>query len=200
MLYTALTRHRDGVTLLLEGPVEGLARYGDDTRSEIARRMTNLFAAPKPVQVVARAQSTGSGAAAVRARTLFMEAGLIHRTSRGEFVRSKSELALAEKFIARGLDYVYEQPVNLGALQRFPDFTFANAGTGRTVYWEHLGLMSDPDYRRRWEKKLALYRAHGILPLQGGEGQNGTLVISEEREGSGLDMSVIERLITNAGL
>jgi hypothetical protein len=37
------------------------------------------------------------------------------RQLRGEFVRSKSELTLAEKFIALGLDYVYVLSVNLGS-------------------------------------------------------------------------------------
>jgi len=53
---------------------------------------------------------------------------------------------------------VYELSVNLGT--SYPDFTLANADTGRLVYWEHLGLMSDPDYRRRWQQKLVLCCAH----------------------------------------
>jgi energy-coupling factor transporter ATP-binding protein EcfA2 len=199
LLYTALTRHRGSVTILLEGALEGLARYGDDTRSEIARRMTNLFESPAPVEVLSRAQGIG-GAAPGEARTTFLEDGLVHRTSRGEFVRSKSELALAEKFIAQGLTYIYERPVNLAGSTRYPDFTFANSDTGRTVYWEHLGLMQDPDYRRRWEHKKSLYRRHGVLPLEEGEGENGVLVTTEEQEGVGLDMAQVNALIDKAGL
>jgi hypothetical protein len=87
---------------------------------------------------------------------------------------------LAEKFIALGLDYVYELSVNLGTSYR--DFTLANADTERLVYWEHLGLMSDPDYRRRWQQKLALCCAHEILPFDEGGGALGTRIVPEENE------------------
>ena len=62
----------------------------------------------------------------------------------------------------------------------------------RTVYWKHLALMSDTDYRRGWQHKLALYRAHGLLPLDEGEGEVSTLIVTEEHEGAGLDMAVVE--------
>lgn len=84
--------------------------------------------------------------------------------------------------------------------QRYPDFTFANSDTGRPVYWEHLGLMSDPDNRRRWERKVSLYRAASILPISQGEGENGALVVTQELGGLGLDMSPVDRLIDKAGL
>mgnify|MGYP006194001827 CR=1 FL=1 len=31
------------------------------------------------------------------------------------------------------------------------------AATGLTVYWEHCGMLSDPEYRRRWELKQKWY-------------------------------------------
>ena len=48
LLYTALTRHRDRLVILHQGPLEGYRRYGGDEFSDIERRMTNLFASPKP--------------------------------------------------------------------------------------------------------------------------------------------------------
>ena len=54
--------------------------------------MTNLFVDPFPREVV------------VGTRRRFLEDGLIHRTERRDLVRSKSELVIADKRFARGID------------------------------------------------------------------------------------------------
>ena len=88
--------------------------------------MTNLFADPLPREVI-----VGKG-------TRFLEEGLIHRTERGELVRRKSELVIAGKLHARGVDYAYEQPLILAnGRVRYPDFTIADPASGVTFYWGH---------------------------------------------------------------
>lgn len=72
LLYTALTRQRERVVILHQGPRTNLRKFSTDDRSETARRLTNLFVAPSPVAIDGR----------------FFEEGLIHRTARGEMVRS----------------------------------------------------------------------------------------------------------------
>ena len=101
LLYTALTRHQDRLVILHQGPLVEYRRYAGDEHSEVARRMTNLFADPLPREVTVNAQQR------------FLEEGLIHRTERGDLVRSKSELVIADKLHARGIDYAYEQPLVL---------------------------------------------------------------------------------------
>ena len=56
LLYTALTRHQDRPVILHEGPLVEYRRYAGDEHSEIARRMTNLFADPLPREVTVNAQ------------------------------------------------------------------------------------------------------------------------------------------------
>jgi hypothetical protein len=85
MLYTALTRHQEHIVLLHEDEIGALQRYTHPSTSEIARRMTDLFSDPEPIEV------------ATERGPVFLEQGLIHRTSRNELVRSKAELAIAEK-------------------------------------------------------------------------------------------------------
>jgi ATP-dependent exoDNAse (exonuclease V) alpha subunit len=97
LLYTALTRHQQKVVVLHQGPLVDYRRYAGDEHSEIARRMTNLFADPMPREVTVGAQQR------------FLEDGLIHRTERGDLVRSKSELVIADKLHARGVDYIMFQ-------------------------------------------------------------------------------------------
>jgi ATP-dependent exoDNAse (exonuclease V) alpha subunit len=50
LLYTALTRHGDGLVILHEDEIGALRRYADPAASEIARRMTDLFKEPAPLR------------------------------------------------------------------------------------------------------------------------------------------------------
>ena len=187
LLYTALTRHRDRLVILHEGPLVEYRQYAGAEYSEIARRMTNLFADPLPREVAVKTQSH------------FLEDGLIHRTERGELVRSKSELVIADKLHARGIDYAYEQPVVLdNGRTRYPDFTIEDDAMGVTFYWEHLGLLDDPGYRARWERKRAEYLACGIAPHEEGGGPEGTLIETRDEPGGGLDAAAIASLIDEA--
>jgi hypothetical protein len=184
LLYTALTRHRDRLVVLHQGPVADFRRFAGDEHSEIARRVTNLFADPLPKEVI------------VGAATRFLEDGLIHRTERGDLVRSKSELVIADKLHARGIDYAYEQPLVLAdGRVRYPDFTIADHTSGVTYYWEHLGLLDDPSYRARWERKRAEYLAAGIGPHEDRGGPEGTLIETRDDPGGGLDAAAIAALI-----
>ncbi|SNX75093.1 UvrD-like helicase family protein [Cereibacter ovatus] len=175
LLYTALTRQREQVVLLHQGDLRALLKLSLAEHSEAARRLTNLFADPKPVEHVGT----------------FLEDGLIHRTTRGELVRSKSEVIIANLLHALGINYAYEQPLHAqdGSV-RYPDFTIEDAETGRRVFLEHLGMMSEPAYRRRWLAKLDWYRSQGVLPEDEGEGDLGILLTTSEE--NGIDSLVIE--------
>ena len=107
-------------------------------------------------------------------------------------MRSKSEWIIADKLHAAGIDYQYEQPLLLAGIERFPDFTIVDDDSGRTWYWEHNGMLSDRDYLRRWERKLVAYREQDILRLEEGGGENGTLLVTEEQLGTGLDAGHIQ--------
>jgi len=146
--------------------------------------MTNLFADPLPREVI------------VGTAKRFLEDGLIHRTERGKLVRSKSELVIPEKLDARRIEYAYEQPLILGdGRVRYPDFTISDQASGVTYYWEHLGLLDDPSYRARWERKRAEYLAAGIRPYENGGGPGGTLIETRDNSGGGLDAGRIAQLI-----
>jgi len=184
LLYTALTRHRERLVILHQGPFADFRRYKGGEYSEIARRMTNLFSDPAPQEVV-----TGSA-------SRFLDGRHIHRTERGELVMSKSELVIADKLHARGIDYVYEKPLVLAEGRvRYPDFTIADAARGITVFWEHLGMLDDPDYHARWTRKLQAYRRAGILPWEEGGGPNGSLVQTRDDPRGGLDAAALASVI-----
>jgi hypothetical protein len=138
LLYTALTRQTERVVILHQGPRAELRKFSSDDRSETARRRTNLFEVPQPVEIDGR----------------FYEEKLIHRTSRREMVRSKSEVIIADRLAAHGIDYAYEQPLTIGSTTKYPDFTIEDMESGENYYWEHCGMLHVPQYRdagkRNW--------------------------------------------------
>ena len=86
---------------------------------------------------------------------------LRHQTLNGEMVRSKSEVLLANLFYLYQVSYAYEKPLNLDGYTIHPDFTIT-LPTGKQIYWEHLGMLDNPQYAQNWAKKNSTYRQHGI--------------------------------------
>jgi hypothetical protein len=185
MLYTALTRHKNRVVILHQGDFKELVKFSAEGYSDITKRMTNLFKASRPVEV-----SVGNS-------NIFLDSNLIYRTDRGELVRSKSEWIIADKLHAAGIDYQYEHPLIINGHQRFPDFTIIDDDSGKRWYWEHNGMLSNDSYRERWERKLVAYKKEGIFPLEEGGGKSGTLLITEEKDGVGLDAKIISQHIAS---
>ena len=179
LLYTALTRQRDRIVVLHQGPRSELRKFTSAEFSETARRLTNLFEEPRLLEHKGR----------------FYEERLIHKTLREEMVRSKSELVIADRLHSNGVDYIYEHPLAMGGHTRYPDFTIEDAESGRKIYWEHCGLLIDPTYRKRWEGKLEWYRNNGILPWEEGGGPVGTLIVTKDTEVGGISSLEIETLI-----
>ena len=110
------------------GPRTELRKYSSDDRSETARRLTNLFVAPSPIEIDGR----------------FFEEHLIHRTARGEMVRSKSEVIIADAPRHKGVEYAYERPLTIDGVTKYPDFTIEDMESGLTFYWEHCGMLHVP--------------------------------------------------------
>lgn len=158
-----------------------LHRFSSERFSAAACRLTNLFGPPKPIEFEGQ----------------FLEEKLIHNTTRGELVRSKSEVIIANLLDARDIDYEYEQQLIIdGVLQnKFPDFTIEDDDTGVTYVWEHLGMLGDHDYERRWIEKERWYRENGILPCEEGGGPNGMLIVTRDDPRGGIDSAAIHRLI-----
>ena len=86
---------------------------------------------------------------------------LKHSTSFGLMVRSKNEAQIAEKLYHAGLEFYYERALRLrrpdgSYTVRYPDFTII-LPDGRTIYWEHAGMMKIPGYRTKHFNKIQLY-------------------------------------------
>ena len=184
LIYTALTRHQDRVVVMHQGPRTMLKDFTSPHRSETARRMTNLMLECRMVEVP---QAKGR---------VFLQQGLIHVTSKGVAVRSMSELAIAEALTAANVTFEYEKPLKLGGLTRYPDFTIEDDISGRTIYWEHLGMLDNAGYLKSWEKKLAWYKSNGV-PLEGEAGDSSCMLVTSVGSGmTGFDLPTIKAAIT----
>lgn len=173
LVYTALTRSRQRLVLLIEGDNAGLLyNLSRPEKSDACRRNTNLF----------------GGILRERSGEPPYAENLIHKTDKGHMVRSKSELIIADLLYQEKIPYEYEQPLDgvevVGRLH--PDFSFTDAA-GDRVIWEHLGMMHDEEYAQGWRWKREWYEKNGYVV-----GEN--LFVSEERKGQGLDKEALRAI------
>ena len=174
LVYTALTRAREDTILLLEGDdYSSLYELSRPENSDTARRNTNIFLSSIRMEL----------------DTTPYASHLIHQTEKGHMVRSKSELVISNMIYREHLDYFYEEKLigekEPGIVR--PDFTFTDPA-GNIIIWEHLGMMSRPDYRKGWEWKIDWYSKNGFI-----EGQN--LFTTKESDDGGLKSSDIKAVI-----
>ena len=110
-----------------------------------------------------------------------------HTTSRGLKVRSKSEALICEScYKWYDLPFRYEQVLVIGNMVIAPDFTFEDYKR-ELFFWEHLGMMDNPEYAGRNFRKLERYYDAGLVP-----GDN--LILSFDRRGE-IDMRIIDDII-----
>ena len=119
---------------------------------------------------------------------------LRYETEKGDVVRSKSEVIIANILYHNRKDilYKYERPLEVTENGRqktiYPDFTILNRHTGRITYWEHAGRMDDPYYANEFVKKMNTYMANDLLIGR-------DVVVSVETQNTPLDIKVVVRLI-----
>lgn len=122
-------------------------------------------------------------------------------TARGERVRSKSEVIIADTLFRYNIPYRYEFPITLkrsnsadirrdfgSSITLYPDFLCLNTRTHTEFYWEHFGLMDSTEYSNNAAGKLRLYTENGILA-----GRN--LIITMETQTEPPSIKALEKLI-----
>ena len=109
-------------------------------------------------------------------------------TLKGERVRSKSEVIIADRLYAKGIPYKYECPLQVGDEIIHPDFTILRLSDRKIVYHEHCGKMDDPDYTEDLVSRVKKYGRAGIYPGNG-------LSFSFESSKQPLDISWLDDFI-----
>ncbi len=111
-------------------------------------------------------------------------------TQKGEHVRSKSEILIADRLYAKGVPYHYEpvfDPTEEHA-QLSPDFLILNVKTRKNYVWEHLGRMDDQDYRADNLWKLEQYANAGFI-------QGVNMIITHESSKYPLSTRLVDQII-----
>ncbi len=111
-----------------------------------------------------------------------------HFTSKGERVRSKSEVMIANAMFEKGIPYRYEYPIVIGGITFHPDFTVLRISDRKEMHWEHLGMMDDPEYFSNCLGKIRIYERNDYLP-----GKN--MIYTMETSQAPLNITVINRMI-----
>lgn len=94
----------------------------------------------------------------------FMPNSPEYYTQKRERVRSKSEIIIANMLRKYEIPYRYEYPIQIRGMGRvYPDFTVLNVRKRKEMYWEHLGLIDNSDYRENALRKVSIYEKDNIF-------------------------------------
>ena len=110
-------------------------------------------------------------------------------TEKGEHVRSKSEINIANALYRNKIPYKYECPLKLknGNIIH-PDFTILDTMHRKIIYWEHRGMMDDREYARCAVLRIRKYQESRLYP-----GRN--LIVTEEMSSAPLGTGEIQKII-----
>lgn len=109
-------------------------------------------------------------------------------TIKGERVRSKSEVIIANRLYIKGIPYIYEYPLKVGNKIIHPDFTILRLSDCSVIYHEHCGKMDDENYMEDLVERVNDYSEAGII-------QGDRLFFSFETSKKPLDVRMIDKLI-----
>ncbi len=111
-------------------------------------------------------------------------------TMKGERVRSKSEVIIADRLFAKGIPYKYECPLKIGQEIIHPDFTILRMSDRKILYHEHCGKMGDHDYVENMIDRVNNYGRAGIYIGK-------DLFLSLESADTPIDISWLDGFIEN---
>ena len=112
-----------------------------------------------------------------------------HRSRSGNMLRSKSEVIIDELLHHYNIPFHYEEALFLDSDGTYyPDFTIYSYRYHRFFYWEHFGLMDDPEYRCKALKKVNTYAKHNLLPHR-------DLILTYETADCPLDYELVDTFI-----
>jgi hypothetical protein len=114
----------------------------------------------------------------------------IFKTMKGECVRSKSEVIIADRLNVNGIPYKYECPIMVAGEIIHPDFTILRKSDRKILYLEHCGKMDDPKYAEDMVTRVNNYALEGII-------MGDRLFYTVESSQNPLDVRVLDVMIQN---
>ena len=165
-----------------------LALYPDDLPEEMFEKLPEeLRSGVEPI-ILGNEQDAREWMAEPFVGKPFKDDAPVYKTIKGERVRSKSEVMIADRMFFRGVPYKYECPIMIDGQVIHPDFSIKRMSDNKLIYHEHCGRMDDPEYVNDLVERVNLYNQAGIM-------QGDRLTFSFETADKPLDNRVIDRLI-----
>ncbi len=138
LIYTALTRSKYRLFLFIEDTEDDLLAKAAKT-SHLIHRNTSVFTGPKDHRKILKPDPNKDP------------------------VRSRIEYIIYQSLQRSGLQFEYEKELALKSktFKIHPDFTI-HLKNGRTLYWEHLGMLDVKKYYKDWQDRIELYKEEGL--------------------------------------
>ena len=74
----------------------------------------------------------------------------------GTKMRSYGELMISSRLEFYGIPYRYEERIDHPGVNRVPDFTIRRPRDGKIFYWEHFGMIDNPNYYQEFTQKIKI--------------------------------------------
>lgn len=146
LLYTAITRAQKKVTIFLQDDIGTLTSLGHIEKSAVKRINSSVFKFEPLPEELLYIQNWYSDEKKLSTLSEY-------------FVRSKSEVIIANMLVSEDIPFIYEEPLYAPDGTMFlPDFTVKFQG--ETYYWEHVGMLDNQNYKAHWEIKEKWYEKH----------------------------------------
>jgi hypothetical protein len=145
LLYTGITRASKHLTIFAQNDISCFTKLSTIEKSNAKRINSSIFVFnPVPDEVVFPT-----------AGNWYSENKKISTLSQ-YYVRSKSEMNIANILSLKQIPFEYETPLFASnGTMYLPDFTIKHKG--KTYYWEHIGRLDLPDYEKHWNEKKSWY-------------------------------------------
>ncbi|MGD8781334.1 MAG: AAA family ATPase [Ignavibacteria bacterium] len=146
LLYTAITRASNYLCLFIQEDISTLLSLSRIEKSSLKRINSSIFGFnPLPEKMLSFIG--------------WYKEGKVISTLTEYFVRSKSEMNIANILHLKEIPFRYEEPLFAkdGSMY-LPDFTIEFRG--KEYYWEHVGRLDLERYKSHWETKKAWYEKH----------------------------------------
>ena len=147
LIYTGITRAKIKLRIFVEKDLSILQSLRRPERSKLKFINSSLFKfEPLPLEF----SNMGS----------WYEEGKVQATLSEYLVRSKSEVIIANLLVTNELSSFKYETLLYAPDKTFylPDFTI-NVN-GKTYFWEHVGMLHLPKYKKRWVEKQKWYEKH----------------------------------------
>lgn len=147
LLYTAITRAQTHLTIFAQEDVSTFSQLSKIEKSNIRNINSSIFEFnPLPDDLFALTSS-------------WYEDGKVISTLSKYFVRSKSEMNIANILYLNQIPFIYEElKFAPDGSMYLPDFTIF--WQGKEYFWEHVGRLDLPKYKKHWEEKQLWYDKH----------------------------------------